>query len=71
MVNKLMYMMHKINSSVDFNQWLKCFDTQLNEPTNKNSTEAPKVVKPTYKNTLSYNFGVLYNKQPNFPFLPG
>ena len=38
-------------------------DTQLNEPTNKNSMKVPKVVKPTNKKTL-------FNKQPNITSLP-
>ena len=44
---------HKISPSVDYNQWLKRFDTQLNDPTNKNLNQVPKVVKPTNKLTLS------------------
>ena len=34
---------------VDYNYWLKRLDTQLNEPTNQNSIEVPKVGKPTNK----------------------
>ena len=34
---------------VDYNQWLRRLDTQLNEPTNQNSL---KVVKPMNKRTL-------------------
>ena len=41
-------MIHKITlHSVDFNQWLKRLDTQLNRSTNKNSLKVPKVPKPT------------------------
>ena len=29
-------MKHKVTSSVDYNQWLKRMETQLNEPTNQN-----------------------------------
>ena len=36
---------HKIIPSVDLNYRLKRFDTQLNEPTNKNSFKVPKIVK--------------------------
>ena len=45
-------MLHKITSSVNYNQLLKRFDTQINEPTNQNSTKVPKVVKVTKNKTL-------------------
>ena len=35
--------------SVDYNNWLKHLDTQLNEPTNQNSIKVLKVVNPTNK----------------------
>ena len=44
-------MIHIFTPSVDYNQWLKRFDTQLNEPTNKKSTI---VVSPTDKKSRSY-----------------
>ena len=50
-------MKHKITHSVDYNYWLKRLDTQLNKPTNQNLIRVPKVVKPTNKKTLLYNFG--------------
>ena len=37
-------MIHKIIPSVDFNEWLKHVDTQLNEPTNQNSIKALKLL---------------------------
>ena len=40
-------MIHKITISVDYNQYLKRLDTQLNEPTNQNLIKVPKVVEPT------------------------
>ena len=46
-------MIHKITSIVDYNEWLKSLDTQLNEPTNQNSIKFPKVVEPTNKKTFS------------------
>ena len=58
MTDKLMYivrtymLIHKIIPSVDYNYWLKRFDTQQNEPTNQNSINVPKVVQPTNKQTL-------------------
>ena len=45
-------MIHKFTSSVDYNQWLERFDTQLNETTKQNSIEVPKVIVPTNKKTL-------------------
>ena len=48
---------HKINISVDYNYWLKRFDTWLNEPTNQNSIKVTKVVNLTNKKTLLQNFG--------------
>ena len=44
--------MHKITHSVDFNEWLKCLDSKLNEQTNQNSIKVPKVVKPLNKKML-------------------
>ena len=45
-------------------------DTQLGEPTNQNSIKFPKVVYPTNRKTLFYNFVDKCNKQTNVPFLP-
>ena len=38
--------------AVDYNQWLKRWDTQLNEPNIQNLTQVPKVVKPSNKKGL-------------------
>ena len=43
---------HIIIPFVDYNYWLKHFNTQLNEPYNQNLIKVPKVVKPTIKKTL-------------------
>ena len=56
MANKFMYIPNDDTQNyflyVDFNSgWLKCLDTQLNQPTNQNSIKVPKV-KPTNKKTL-------------------
>ena len=37
-------MIHKMNPSVDYNQWLKRMNTQLNEQTNQNSLESSKLL---------------------------
>ena len=56
----------KINPSVDYNQWLKLLEIQLNEQTNQNFKIVPKFVKLT----LFYDFWGQCDKQPNFPFRP-
>ena len=42
-------MIHKIFPFVDYNKWSKHLDTQLNEPTNKNSIKDRFVVRQTNK----------------------
>ena len=37
-------MIHIITPYVDYFNWLKRLETQLNEPTNQNSVKVPKVV---------------------------
>ena len=48
MADKLMYITNDVTQkstpSVDYNSWLKRFDTQLNQPI---KIQVPKVVKPT------------------------
>ena len=45
-------MIHKTTPSVDYNQWLKRLDNQLNEPTKQKSIKVPKVVKPLNRNII-------------------
>ena len=48
MADKLMYiplMIQKVTLPEDHNYWLKCFETEHTEPTNKNLIEALKVIK--------------------------
>ena len=45
-------MIHKITSSVDYNQSLNPLYTQLNEPTNQKSTKISKDVVPSNKKAL-------------------
>ena len=55
MADKLMYIpcdITKKSPSVDYNEWLKRFDTQLNEPTIQNAIKVPKAVKPKNKKQL-------------------
>ena len=42
-------MIHKINSYVNYNWWLKRLNTQFDEPTNQKSMKVPKVVMRTNK----------------------
>ena len=44
-------MIHKITPNVDYNQWSELSETQLNESTDRNSIQVPKVVTPTNKET--------------------
>ena len=43
---------HKITHSIDYNYWLKRLESKLNEQTNNNSIEVPKVAQPINKKTL-------------------
>ena len=45
-------MIDKITPSVDYNQWLKRLDSQLNDPTNQNLIEVPNFIMPKNKKTL-------------------
>ena len=61
-VDKLMYIPNDVTQKCSFcitinGWWLKCLDTQLFKPSNQNSIKVPKVVIPTNKKTLLYNFG--------------
>ena len=52
MTNKLMYIPNENtqnNASVDYNQWLKHLDTQLNKSKIYNLIEVPKVFKKKKK----------------------
>ena len=61
-------MINKITTSVEYNYWLKHLDILLNEPTNQNSVEVTKVVKPTNNKTI-IKLEDWCNKQPNIPFI--
>ena len=47
-------MIHKITSSVDYNECFKCFDTQINEPTNQNSIRFPKFLSQRIRKRYYY-----------------
>ena len=52
MADKLMYIPcdnTQIYPSVDINEWLERFVTQLDEPTIQNAIKVPKAVKPKNK----------------------
>ena len=42
---RFLMMTDKITPTVDYNQWMKTFDTQINEPTNQNYIKVPKANK--------------------------
>ena len=54
MADKFMYIpdVYRIIPSVDWYQWLKCMDSQLNELTNINLTKVPIVVRLKNKKSL-------------------
>ena len=59
--SKLMYISHgdtQITSSVDYNKWLKRFDTQLNKPTNQYSMKIPNVLKLIKKKVFTKLLGL-------------
>ena len=59
----------KITPSVDYNQWLKHLDTQLEEPTNQNSIKVPKFqqqIRKCYYKTLGTS---IINNPMSPPFL--
>ena len=74
MADKLMLiqkrMRHKITPSVDYNQYMKRLDIQLNEPTNQNSIKVSKDVNQTNRKMLLQKFGDYCNIQLNVPFHP-
>ena len=53
MADKFMYISNDDNPSVDYNEWLKHLETQLNEP--------------TYKKTLLQNLGASVTDSPMSP----
>ena len=59
--------LHKITPFVDYNQWVKRLNTQLNEPTNNNLKEVPKAFKPTNKKTYYKTFGTSVINSPMSP----
>ena len=72
MADILMYIPNddiQIYPFVDYNLWLKRLDTQLNKPTNQNSTKVPKDVKPKNKNnkTLGTSVIIIPMSPPSLP----
>ena len=51
-------MIHKISTVVDYNKWLKRWDTKLK------FNKCPKVVEPTNKKTKIKNLGTSVTKSP-------
>ena len=58
-------MIHKITPTFDYNQWLKRFDTQLNEPTNQIQCKSPRLsyrIRKRYYKTM----GNFYQREKKF-----
>ena len=63
-------MIHKITSAVDYNQWLKRLNNQLNKPTNQNfKKKSPKLRKRFYK-TLGTSVIISPMSNPSLNILP-
>ena len=45
-------MLHKTTPSVNYNEWFKLLNTQLNESTNQTLIKLPKIFEPTNKKTV-------------------
>ena len=52
-------MIHKFTPSVNYNKWLKRLDTQLNETTNQNSINLPKVGNQRIRNVIIKLWGLI------------
>ena len=62
-------MIHKIPSSVDYNQWLKHLYTQLKEPTNKYSIKVPKEVEWGGREMVSEFHFLSKNRKKDYIYL--
>ena len=60
---------HKITPPVDYNLWLKCFDTQLNKSANQNSIKVAKVVRPANIKRCCKTLGTRVINSPMSPDL--
>ena len=59
-----------IDLHVDYNEWLKRLDAQLNNE-NQNTTKVPKVIKLTNKKKINKTLGTSVINSPISPLLPG
>ena len=57
-------MLHKITTSVDYNQWLKSLHTQLNEPTNQTSTKVLNVFSQRIRKRYRKTLGIIVINSP-------
>ena len=69
MTDKLLYIPNDDTPSLDYNYWLKCLVTQLNEPTIQ-IQESPQRCWANEKKRCYRTLGTS-NNQPNVPSLPG
>ena len=61
--------MHKIIPSLDYNYWLKRFDTQLNEPTNQNSIKAPMLLSKRKRKRYDKTSGTSVSELIDYAFI--
>ena len=71
MAHKLIFIPNDDTLSVDYNQWLKRLDTQLNKPTNQNSIKSPKLLNQRIKKRYDKTLGTSIIKKRLALFLPG
>ena len=70
MAHKLNFISNDDTLSVDYNQWLKRLDTQLNKPTNQNSLKSPKLANQLIEKRYDKTLGTsVMNRPLYFSFL--
>ncbi len=60
-------MINKISPSVDYNHWLKRFNTQLSKQTNKNSINSPKLLSQQIRKKYYKTLGTSVINSPMSP----
>ena len=58
---------HKIIPFLDYNYWLKCFNTQFNEPTNYVKLKSPKLLRQQMRKRYYKTLGISEINSPMFP----
>ena len=63
-------MIHKITASVNWNYWLKCLNTQLDELTNQNLLKSPKLLSQQIRKRCFKTLGTSVLNSTMSPLLP-